>query len=37
MIAAFKDYISEVRSGSFPAEEHSFQRSTETRKIARLY
>jgi 3-methyl-2-oxobutanoate hydroxymethyltransferase len=37
MIAAFKDYISEVRSGSFPAEEHSFHRSAKTRKIARLY
>ena len=37
MIAAIKDYVSEVRSGAFPTEAHAFHRSAKARKIARLY
>ena len=37
MIAAIKDYVSEVRSGAFPTEAHAFHRSAKARKITRLY
>jgi len=37
MIAAIKDYVSEVREGTFPTDEHAFHRSKKARKITRLY
>jgi len=37
MVEAISKYVSEVREGSFPTEDHSFHRSAKTRKVARLY
>lgn len=37
MVGAFRDYVAEVRDGSFPAEEHCFHREGRNAKIARLY
>jgi 3-methyl-2-oxobutanoate hydroxymethyltransferase len=37
MIAAIKDYVSEVRQGVFPTDAHAFHRSAKARKITRLY
>jgi 3-methyl-2-oxobutanoate hydroxymethyltransferase len=37
MIAAIKDYVSEVRQGIFPTDAHAFHRSAKARKITRLY
>ena len=34
---AVSDYVSEVRAGTFPADEHSFHRKNPSKKIARLY
>jgi len=34
---AVSDYVSEVREGLFPADEHSFHRKNPSKKIARLY
>lgn len=37
MTAAVSEYVSDVRNGAFPAEEHSFHRSRTSKKITRLY
>ena len=37
MIAAVRAYADAVRSGEFPAEEHTFHRQGGARKVARLY
>ncbi len=37
MIAAVGDYVSSVKDGSFPAEEHSFHQKRPQPKIARIY
>ena len=38
IVAAVSDYVSEVRSGSFPTSEHSFHRkSRRNQKVTRLY
>jgi 3-methyl-2-oxobutanoate hydroxymethyltransferase len=37
MVAAIKDYVSEVRRGVFPTDAHAFHRSAKARKITRLY
>lgn len=37
MVGAFRDYVAQVRDGSFPAEEHCFHREGRNSKIARLY
>lgn len=34
---AVSEYVSEVRAGTFPADEHSFHRKNPSKKIARLY
>ena len=34
---AVSEYVSEVRAGTFPADEHSFHRKNSSKKIARLY
>jgi 3-methyl-2-oxobutanoate hydroxymethyltransferase len=37
VIAAISDYVTEVRSGAFPADAHSFHRRITNKKVTRLY
>ena len=37
MIGAIQSYVDEVRSGTFPADEHTFHREKKARKVTRLY
>ncbi len=37
MVSAIRTYVDEVRSGTFPTEEHTFHRNRPNRKVTRLY
>ena len=37
MTQATRDYVGEVRSGTFPSAEHSFHRTRPGKKVTRLY